>query len=165
MEGGVCNRDNDLSGCNTNNDPSICTGDKDYNIYFCGSIRGGRQDAPLYNRIVCELQKIGNVLTYHVGLLEVFASEKHMTHAEIYQRDKDWMDNSQVVIAECSQASHGVGFEIAYCMNLGLPILCLFKEDCRASAMVAGCPDVQCLFYSSEDEAIEKAIEFAKNHH
>ena len=37
------------------------------NIYFAGSIRAGRADASLYQRIVKILQRYGTVLTEHVG--------------------------------------------------------------------------------------------------
>ncbi len=37
-------------------------------IYFCGSIRGGAQDAHLYSEIINHLQSsFGPVLTEHVG--------------------------------------------------------------------------------------------------
>ncbi len=36
-------------------------------LYFAGSIRGGREDAALYRRIIQELGKYGDVLTEHVG--------------------------------------------------------------------------------------------------
>lgn len=36
-------------------------------IYFCGSIRGGRQDVVVYQRILKKLEKYGQVLTEHVG--------------------------------------------------------------------------------------------------
>ena len=36
-------------------------------IYFAGSIRGGRQDADLYLRIVEQLKAYGTVLTEHVA--------------------------------------------------------------------------------------------------
>lgn len=36
-------------------------------IYFCGSIRGGRDDVRLYEHIVKTLEKFGKVLTEHVG--------------------------------------------------------------------------------------------------
>lgn len=37
------------------------------NIYFCGSIRGGRQDVKIYQKIVKKLQTYGQVLTEHVS--------------------------------------------------------------------------------------------------
>ena len=36
-------------------------------IYFCGSIRGGRDDVHVYRRIVHALQSYGSVLTEHVS--------------------------------------------------------------------------------------------------
>lgn len=36
-------------------------------IYFCGSIRGGRDDVHLYQKIVRKLQSYGTVLTEHVA--------------------------------------------------------------------------------------------------
>ena len=40
-------------------------------IYFCGSIRAGRQDADLYARLIKLLQGYGTVLTEHVGSLKL----------------------------------------------------------------------------------------------
>lgn len=40
-------------------------------IYFCGSIRGGRQDAELYRRLIEKLKAYGDVLTEHVGSEDV----------------------------------------------------------------------------------------------
>lgn len=36
-------------------------------LYFCGSIRGGREDRALYERIVSRLRRFGTVLTEHVA--------------------------------------------------------------------------------------------------
>ena len=36
-------------------------------IYFCGSIRGGRDDAAFYAKIIQHLKQHGDVLTEHVG--------------------------------------------------------------------------------------------------
>lgn len=36
-------------------------------VYFCGSIRGGRDDVELYGKIITELKKYGTVLTEHVS--------------------------------------------------------------------------------------------------
>lgn len=36
-------------------------------IYFCGSIRGGRDDAALYRRVIDQLKQYGDVLTEHIA--------------------------------------------------------------------------------------------------
>lgn len=40
-------------------------------IYFCGSIRGGRDDVEIYRKLVTTLQKYGTVLTEHVSSREL----------------------------------------------------------------------------------------------
>lgn len=40
-------------------------------VYFCGSIRGGREDRALYARIVSRLRRYGKVLTEHVADAEL----------------------------------------------------------------------------------------------
>lgn len=40
-------------------------------IYFCGSIRGGRDDVNIYRRLVEKLQSYGTVLTEHVSSSEL----------------------------------------------------------------------------------------------
>lgn len=42
-------------------------------LYFCGSIRGGREDRALYGRIVSRLRRFGAVLTEHVAAAELSA--------------------------------------------------------------------------------------------
>lgn len=42
-------------------------------LYFCGSIRGGREDWALYERIVSRLRRFGAVLTEHVAAKELSA--------------------------------------------------------------------------------------------
>lgn len=45
----------------------VARGAMSLRIYFAGSIRGGREDAQLYHRIIGLLQRYGTVLTEHVG--------------------------------------------------------------------------------------------------
>lgn len=40
-------------------------------VYFCGSIRGGRDDVEIYLRIVTKLQSFATVLTEHVSKREL----------------------------------------------------------------------------------------------
>ena len=118
------------------------------NIYFCGSIRGGRQDVAIYQQIVTFLKTYGRVLTEHVAFPEleicefnpprisisystIFFSvaEEHLNDAEILERDMQWLSQAHVVIAEVTQPSLGVGFEIARAITLNKPVLCLFRPS------------------------------------
>ena len=110
-------------------------------IYFAGSIRGGRGDVEIYSGIIAHLRSRGEVLTEHVGNADLSSSgEEGLTDTEIYRRDVGWIDESDVVVAEVSTPSLGVGYEIAMAEDLGKPVLCLFQEssDRRLSAMISG---------------------------
>lgn len=123
-------------------------------IYFAGSIRGGRSDAGLYRQIIEYLRTTGEVLTEHIGLDDLKqVGETGITDREIYDRDIMWLTSSDLVVAEVTNPSLGVGFEIARAIDLKKRVLCLFRKqsDRRLSAMIAGCPEVQV----GEYEAIE----------
>jgi nucleoside 2-deoxyribosyltransferase len=128
------------------------------NIYFAASIRGGRQDEDIYRRLIDELAHHGAVLTEHVADPET--GEGGMTDSEIYQRDMAWLETADVVIAEVTTPSLGVGYEVASAERLGLEILCLFRPGSgkRLSAMVAGCPGIRVVPYETIDDATD-AIE------
>jgi 2'-deoxynucleoside 5'-phosphate N-hydrolase len=137
--------------------------EKRMNIYFAGSIRGGRQDAARYTAMVAFLQRFGDVLTEHVG--DPGLSERGDDGPNdrfIHDRDMAWLKESDLVVAETTTASLGVGYELGWAAALRKPTLCLFRGDAgrRLSAMVAGCPGIKTVFYSRMEEAQDHIIAF-----
>ncbi|XP_072533769.1 5-hydroxymethyl-dUMP N-hydrolase [Salminus brasiliensis] len=113
------------------------------NIYFCGSIRGGRQDVEHYQRIVKKLGTYGKVLTEHVS--HAALSEKGEDAVldgdkAIHDRDMDWLTLSDVIVAEVTQPSLGVGYELGRAVAMNKRILCLFRPSSGRvlSAMIRG---------------------------
>ena len=132
-------------------------------IYFAGSIRGGREDVNLYAEIIKHLQKYGEVLTEHVAdenLAET--GEKDLTDKEIHDRDMNWLFRSEVIVAEVTAPSLGVGYEIRAAYESKKNILCLFRpqKDKRLSAMISGCAGINIGEYNHLDEACEKIDDF-----
>ena len=110
-------------------------------IYFAGAIRGGRDDAKLYKKIITYLGNIGQVLTEHVGDQDLDKmGEKEEIDVGIYQRDMEWLQSADAVVAEVTMPSLGVGYELGIAEKLKKPILCLYRpsEGKRLSAMVKG---------------------------
>jgi len=106
-------------------------------IYFAGSIRGGRVDAALYERLIKYIQKTDVVLTEHVGNLNL--SEESQTATDIYDQDTTWLCESDVLIAECTCPSLGVGYELAYAERFQKPCHIFYdKNRTRLSAMLMG---------------------------
>ena len=93
-------------------------------IYFAGSIRGGRVDAALYQRMIAYIKQTDTVLTEHIG--KMIMSLKAQTKAidkHIYERDTEWLRSADMVIAECTCPSLGVGYKLAYAEAHHIPVL------------------------------------------
>jgi nucleoside 2-deoxyribosyltransferase len=124
-------------------------------IYFAGSIRGGRDDAALYQQIIALLRGHGEVLTEHVGDADLTrVGENGLHDRAIYERDMAWLEAADAVIAEVTVPSHGVGYEIARAEMLGKPVLCLHRryDGQRLSAMLAGNVALRCESYATVRE-------------
>lgn len=109
------------------------------NIYFSCSITGGRQDEHMYKIIVNHLQSQGHeVPTAILASPKVMEEEVVIAPVDVYQRDVAWVEGCQVLIAEISTPSHGVGYEIALALSLNKPVLCLYQEGKKVSKMLSG---------------------------
>ncbi|XP_061083625.1 2'-deoxynucleoside 5'-phosphate N-hydrolase 1 isoform X1 [Conger conger] len=112
-------------------------------IYFCGSIRGGRQDLLLYQRIVEKLQTYGKVLTEHVSHGDISEKDEGAELKDdraIHDRDMDWLVTADVIVAEVTQPSLGVGYELGRAVAMHKKIFCLFRPSSGRvlSAMIRG---------------------------
>ncbi|KAK7815521.1 hypothetical protein U0070_005633 [Myodes glareolus] len=114
-------------------------------VYFCGSIRGGREDQALYARIVSRLRRYGKVLTEHVAAAEPDPRGEEAAGGDqlIHEQDLAWLRQADVVVAEVTQPSLGVGYELGWAVALGKQILCLFRPQSGRvlSAMIRGAAD------------------------
>ena len=125
-------------------------------IYFAGSIRGGREDVNIYMQIIDYLRKFGEILTEHVKNKDITSyGEIHLSDKDIHDRDLAWIKEADIIVAEVSTPSLGVGYEIAKASDMNKKILCIFKEqpEKKLSAMIAGCPGILVKNYKSFDDA------------
>lgn len=124
-------------------------------IYFAGSIRGGRVDAELYKQIINHLQQMGHkVLTEHVGSSNLCLTEQGRDRdAAIYEQDTAWLRESDVVIAECTCPSLGVGYELAFAERFNVPVHVFYNPSkCSLSAMITGDSYFHIHPYDTEEE-------------
>ena len=131
-------------------------GNRKLKIYFAGSIRGGRDDVRIYAELVDYLAGFGEVLTCHVGdpALDI-GGDEGISEEAIFRRDMVWLDEADLVIAEVTTPSLGVGYEIGAAEARGKKMLCLFRADGTRtlSAMVAGNPALDLKTYVTLSEA------------
>lgn len=77
---------------------------------------------------------------------------------EIFKRDVDWVREADVIVAEVTQPSLGVGYELGLAESLGKRVVCLHRpvEGRRLSAMVAGNTSFTVVDYKTYSELQEK---------
>ena len=126
-------------------------------IYFAGSIRGGRDDKELYLQLIQYISRYGQVLTEHIGEKNLTEfGETILQDDGIYTRDMAWLREADVVIAEVSTPSLGVGYEISKAEDMNKKMLCLYRTEPnkRLSAMIGGNANMKIAHYATLEEAM-----------
>lgn len=132
-------------------------------IYFACSIRGGRTDQPFYEELVEHIKLHAEVLSEMFGdpnLTE--QGHKNMTDQQIWTRDVAWINDADGIIAEVTNPSLGVGYEISLAENLHKPVLALYRarEGNRLSAMINGSPSTTVLNYENIQDVEDRIKSF-----
>ncbi len=127
-------------------------------IYYAASIRGGRQDAFLYRRMIEKLKQHHQVLTEEAGNIFLCTDEqKHEYEAEIYQRGMDRLQESDLIIAECTNASIGVGYELCLGEQLKKEIHVFYDQSrSNLSVMILGNKHCKIHPYNGEKDLMSK---------
>ena len=128
------------------------------NIYFACSITGGREYESVYQAIVQALTENGyEVPTAHLAESSVGSREAALAPKEVYERDVTWIRTCDVLIAEVSVPSHGVGYEIGFALGLGKPVLAISQNGRKVSKMISGNPDSNLTVktYDSPTDAVQ----------
>jgi nucleoside 2-deoxyribosyltransferase len=134
-------------------------------IYYASAIRGSNDvnNSGLNKLIIESLQKNGHVvLTEHIkDELIRTVGELNMTDKEIHDRDMKWVFEADVIIAEVSNPSLGVGYEIGRAIEMRKKILCLYMaQDRKLSAMIRGSERIITAEYKTNEEAIRVINEY-----
>ena len=132
-------------------------------IYFAGAIRGGREKVYDYAKMVEQFEKNGQeVLTKHVADPNLSSKGENISLKEIYERDIKWLKECDIVFADITIPSLGVGYELAYAENLKKPIYAIYEKDANVSGFLRGNDYIDFLSYSSIDEVINKINDICK---
>ncbi len=136
-------------------------------IYFAGSILGGRKYEKTYQMIVDYLKDCGHfVLTEHVAYPKKVLSLKGSKN--LFIQDMEWLAECDLLIAEVSNPSLGVGYEIATAIQANKPVLCLYQEGVSVSNLIVDntSENITINSYQNElelKEKIKKYLNLTKN--
>ncbi len=130
-------------------------------VYFACTVRGDRGGV-LAGRAICDrLTALGHdVLTKHLLADDVNEAESRLSEADVYRRDLEWLSRCDVLVAEASGSSYGVGFEVGFVLGRagasGQRVVLLYDtaRHGAVSRLITGNCDAHCttVGYSSIDE-------------
>ena len=130
-------------------------------IYLACTVRGDRGDVAAGRAIFERLQRAGHeVLTTHLLADNVDTAEAKLIEREVYERDLRWLTSCDVLVAEASGSSYGVGFEVGYVLGRasasGQRVVLLYDRGRHSaiSRLITGNCDAACTTfgYGSIDE-------------
>ncbi len=141
-------------------------------IFFGCSMRGGHDHVSKEElaKLQAVIEELGHEpTTTHQTAVGIIVKENALAKTEIHDRDYKWLTESDLGVFEISNPSLGVGGEIADMLNLGKPVLCLFKKGLKkkVSAYIQGKKGSEfvkspfgCEEYEDVNDAKEKIKEF-----
>ncbi|MCX5970291.1 MAG: nucleoside 2-deoxyribosyltransferase [Coprothermobacterota bacterium] len=130
-------------------------------VYFALPVVAGRTGAVFFLEMLTSLEEKGHqVLTEHLFHLDSLIAERRVPRSQVFARDIHWLEGSDVLIAEVTVPSTGVGCEVAHAISLGKPVLCLAEAGVPVSAMIEGNPALTLSRYRDSVEAIKGVAEW-----
>ncbi len=88
------------------------------NIYLACTVRGDRSSTAAARHVSDLLSSRGHtILTTHLLADNVEQAERALANEDVYRRDLAWLDRCDVLVAEASGSSYGVGFEVGYVLG------------------------------------------------
>ena len=128
------------------------------NIYFCGSMTHSQEKVEFYNELINYIKKYGTVLNEFVGEKIV-----KIDNLDIYNRDTNNLKNADILIADVSVVSTGVGFELGYADLLDINSLIIYDENYPLpSGLILGNPKFKISSYKTIEDAKLIVDDFCK---
>lgn len=125
------------------------------NIYLACTVRGDRGAVAVLREVADHLEGAGHtVLTRHLLDDNVDSAESSLTEREVFARDMEWLTAADVLIADASGSSYGVGFEVGYVLGrsdvTGQRVLLLYNDARRSvvSRLIVGTDHQRCIVHS-----------------
>lgn len=130
-------------------------------IYVCGSIYGGTQKIDTYKSMISELEKYGVVLNKQIADLNTIANEVFQNDEDIYNDLEEKLKKADIVFAEVSVPSLGVGYELGFADRLGKRIIAIYDENYtnKVSTMIRGNKRIRLIPYKNIEEILKNMKE------
>ena len=111
-------------------------------IYFGFTVAGDRSALEAARRLVQLLEGLGHeVLTRHLVDDDAWEIDRQISPQDVYRRDMTWLRQCEVLIAEVSGSSFGLGFETGYVLGAtAKKVILFYRRDLekKISLLITG---------------------------
>lgn len=127
-------------------------------IYFSASVYGGRELLNDYKKLIKSLKEHGEVLTEELGDINLIKKEENIIPKQIYETDVTKINNADIVFAELTIPSLGVGYELGYAEAHNKKIVGIYNQTIKEkiTPMITGNSNITIIGYKNIDEIIKK---------
>ena len=126
-------------------------------IYVSGSMYGGQQKIDTYKKLVDKLEEYGEVLTRQIADPKAIENEKYQKDEDIYNDLENKLEKADILIAEVSVPSIGVGYEIGYASKLNKKIIAIYDKNYldKVTTMIRGNKSIKIIPYKDINEILD----------
>ena len=133
-------------------------------IYISASIYGGRQKIEIYKKIIERLEDFSEVLNRNVIEKDVIEKEAFQNDNDIFEDLENKMRDADLILAEVTVPSLGVGYEIGFSDMIGKKIIAIYdlNDIEKVSTMIRGNERIKLIGYHKIEEItdnIERIID------
>lgn len=137
------------------------------NVYFTASVSSGREYLTQTQTIIELLKKHGHQIISADVAQEVHKQEINrlqkdvaLSAEEIFKRERNEIDIADVIVAEVSQPSMGVGLLIGYALQKKKPVLALLYKDTenKISPLIEGHPSQNLFLEHYSEDNVKNVI-------
>ena len=130
-------------------------------IYMSGSIYGGREKLETYKKLIGELEKYAEVINKNVADDDVLEKEALQKDEDIFKDLENKMKSADLIFAEVSIPSLGVGYELGFADMNGKRIIGIYDKTItqKVSTMIRGNERITLIPYENINEILENLEE------
>ena len=123
-------------------------------VYFAAAMTNPARDVEVLGTLLEHVEGGGHeVPTRHIVAPDGKRRDSALTDGELARRDLDWIASCDVLVAEVSTPSHGVGIEVMAALGRRMPVLLLRRVGAPVSRLLLGLPGIEQAAYRSVEDA------------
>lgn len=126
-------------------------------IYFASALTHA---SPEFRQSIADIKRR---LAHKFEMLDYYGVDRDGDARAVYLHDSENIKACDLLIAECSYPSHGVGIEIGLALQMSKPVLAVALADAKVSRMLMGIDNALFTFKRYKDmKELEKILQDIK---